>query len=246
MPYNFSGLKRKLVNALWLEAVVRAGSMKYPTRRRNKQMTMLTLTNADELSEIHVFIAKKIIVKEDVVAWNYSFFKVMRLETELQSVIGKTRYEQSICNPTHEVRRHFPKEIINLDFTSQDPQETDGRIENELQSVEETIRIQSEHLTSEKELFVLIYTTLINSNNMVCDRIAQSSDAKIVRGWQGLNFTEFPNQITDANTKTRIIKHLLSQFSSKYGLVFNAEGEIQEQINGNTFVYSIAGIVKKG
>jgi hypothetical protein len=245
MPRDFTRVKRKLVSALWLGAAAKAASLRYPARKRNKQMTMLTLTNADELSEVYVLVSNKIILKEGVVAWNYSFFKVMRLETELQSVVGKTRYEQSVLNPDHEVRRSFPKEIINLDFTSQDPQEAEGRIENELQSIEETIKIQSGYLTSQKELFVLIYTTLINSHSITCDKIAENSDAKTVRGWPGFNFTGFPNRISEANAKVRIIKHSLCQFSSKYGLIFNLEGETQEQINGNTFVYSVAGIVKR-
>jgi hypothetical protein len=244
MPRKFSEVKKKFLSELWLKTVVKAGSIRYPTRKRNKQMTMLTLTNADELSEIYVFLSNKIIVKEGVLAWNYSFLKVMRLETELQSVAGKSRYERSICDRTHEARRFFPKEIINLDFTSQDPQEIDGRIENELQSVEETLSIQSERVVPEK-VFVIIYTTLIDSRNLLCDRIAQNSNAKVVSGWLGLDTAGFQNQITDANMKMRVIKNLLNQFSSKYGLVFDIEGEMQEQVNGDRFVYSIAGIVRK-
>jgi hypothetical protein len=244
MPRELSEVKKKLVTELWLKTVVKAGAIRYPTRKRNKQMTMLTLTNADELGEIYVFLSNKIIVKEGVLAWNYSFLKVMRLETELQSVAGKSRYERSICDPAHEARRFFPREIINLDFTSQDPQETDGRIENELQAVEETISIQSEGVVSEK-VFVIIYTTLVDSHDILCTRIVQNSNAKVVVGWPGLNTAGLPNQIGDANAKMQVIKNLLNQFTSKYGLVFELEGEIQEQINGDKFVYSIAGIVKK-
>ena len=165
MPHDFSEVKKRLVGGLWLNTIVRAGSIRYPKRTRNKQMTMLSLTNEDELSEIYLLLSRKIIVKEGVLAWNYSLFKVMRMETEGVSAVGKSRYEKSMCTATDETKAFFPREIINLDFTSQDPQDTDGRIENELESVEETIKIQSGYVASEKEVFAMIY------------RVSQGNDA---------------------------------------------------------------------
>ena len=65
--------------------------------------------------------------------WDQRYIKRIRLETEsIDIVLGGSPYEQSILGNNCPLQEHFPRDIINLDFTSQDPDLGNGRIEKEL------------------------------------------------------------------------------------------------------------------
>lgn len=236
--------KNQLIDELWLKIVKKTGSFLYP-RLKNKKMKMFTLTSDVNFAEIPRFVESKLTTKKKIVAWNYSHIKIWRLEPEPQIspaiVLGSTRFEDSILSSGTALIGHFPFDVINLDFSSQDCVSNQGRIEKELESLEKTIRIQKS--VEQLKGFALIYTTLINSKEIDCQTIINKSNRMISTGWGGLILDDLPTGTANAIEKSIIIQTVLSQLASKYG--FNVEQEkVDKPIATNCLVCSVAEILK--
>src|SRR3989304_2765064 len=105
---------------------------------------------------------KKLTQREDVAVWTKDTLKRIRLETEsIDIVLGGSLYEQSILGNNCPLHEHFPMDIINLDFTSQDPDLGNGRIEKELESLEKTVNLQNQ---KQGQKLLLMNYILIDSN----------------------------------------------------------------------------------
>ena len=234
--------KNRLINELWLPNVKRSGDIFYPRLKKNKKMKLLTLTNDINFQEIARFEESKLIEKENVIVWTYSHIKKLRLETELApaKVLGATRYENSASSSSSSISEHFPFDIINLDFSSQDPDLECGRIEKEVQSLEKTIRLQREH---EGTGFILIYTTLLNSNDLNYESIATTSNRIHVSGWSGLYLEEFSSHIADQMEKMSCIESVMSKICLKYNYNVNIEKMHCTLEETRKYLYSIAGLV---
>jgi len=238
-------LKNQLIDTLWLPIVKRGGDIFYPRLRKNKKMKVLTLTNDRNFQEIKKFIENNLTTKERVFVWNHSLIKKLRLETELSPaiVLGTTRYEDSISSSSFSLRTYFPFDVINLDFSSQDPDLERGRIEKEIQSLEKTVKSQKE---KGNERFVLIYTTLLNSNNLDYRSIVNRSNAIQVARWSGLSLESFPSSIVDPIEKVECISTVLSKICLK----FDYDAEIENRCHrlGTTpkYICSIIGLLGGG
>ena len=235
-------IKTRLINDLWLPNVKKGGGVFYPKLRKNKKMKLLTLTDDRNFQEIIIFEQNNLTSKDCVIVWTHSHIKKLRLETELSParVFGTTRYEDSISSSSFSLSSHFSFDIINLDFSSQTPDLESGRIEKEVQSLEKTIKLQ----TVQRNIgFVLIYTTLLNSNDLNYGTIVSTSNAMHVPGWSGLDSGDFSPSITDHMEKIRCLESVLRKICLKY----NYDGEFNTEYHRidstQKYVCSIVGLL---
>lgn len=237
-------LKDELVNKLWLPTTQKWGNILYPRLKKNKRMKLLTLTSDVSFQDVTKFEEKELTERKYIVAWTYSHFKKLRLETELSpaKVFGLARYETCVSNPSFSIKEYFPFDMINLDFLSQDPSFETGRVEREIGSLEDTIKLQKNRGSNS---FILLYTTILNSNDLDYTSIVQTSDNMPVSGWAGLPSGEFPSKIGEQTEKMRCIETILGKMCSKYHYD-DCEIEIKTiplRKNKKYMVYSIAVLV---
>lgn len=242
---SVNSVKDQLLEELWIAFVRRSGSLFYP-RLRKKRMKIFTLTSDTNFLEIPKFVESKLTNKKNILAWNYSHIKVWRLETEPQIspaiVLGATRFEDSILSNNHPLINYFPFDVLNLDFSSQEPGSHEGRMEKEIQSLERTIEIQK-RVGVQLGGFALIYTTLLNSREINCHTIIQRSDDMRFQRWPGLNLNDQPVRTSNQVEKMRIVEKILCQLTSKYG--FDVELDtVHKSLSHGYSVFSIAEILK--
>ncbi|MHA1267871.1 MAG: hypothetical protein ACTSRS_21755 [Candidatus Helarchaeota archaeon] len=238
-------VKDLLIDRLWLKSVLKGGKEFFPRLRKNKNMKMLTLTNDDNYNEINRFIEKKLTVTRLIYAWNHDRFKALRLETEgkAKRILGPTRFEETIVTSEDEIIDKFPFDILNLDFSSQDPESEVGRLERELLGLEKTIKLQKEK-QHDKRGYVLIFTTLINSRQVNCQTLIDNCRDIRVQGWNGnLRFEGNPVDVTEQTKKVEIIESILDQLSNKYNYYLELE-KIEIELNKGKSILSIAAIIK--
>lgn len=245
---DVSEIKTHLVADLWLSQVREGGDVLYPKLKKNKKMKLFTLTNDGNFQEIIVFEENNLITRDRVIAWTHSHLKKLRLETELSParVLGTTRYEDSISGPSFSVNRYFPFDIINLDFSCQNPDLERCRIEKEVESLERTIKLQIEQ---NNRGFVMIYTTLLNSNNLDYTSVVRTSNSIQAPGWAGLDVGDFSASIADHKEKIECLKSVVSKLFLKYNAqVHNDRLNTDHHRIGTTpkYVCSIAGLLRTG
>jgi len=244
MP-DINVIKDRLINELWIPTALEGAKQFKPKLRKNKKMKILTLTCDDNFNEVTKFIENKISQKGLITIWNYDRFKATRLDSEgvAGKILGATRYEESIKGGSHEVVEYFPFDILCLDFSSQDPESENGRIENEIHGLEKTIGIQRDKGQGKKG-FILLYTTLVNSKELNCRILINNFDSIRVEGWRNsLVFNGLPEIVTDHDSKVRIIESVLNQLCTKYNLDIQLTRVVIELQNAE-LIYSVAGIIK--
>lgn len=241
---NLNSIKNQLIDELWLPTASNGGGQLFP-RRKNKGMKLLTLTNHDNLNEIKRIIENRLSQTPLTVAWNHDYLKRIRLESEgiAKFILGPSRFEESIVTPSQNLKDFFPFDIVNLDFSSQEPEFENERIEKELLGLENTIKLQKETKNGKKG-FVLLYTTLLNSKEISCDRLIENSNSIVTQGWSGnLYFNDYPNNTANHSDKIDIIESIINQLASKYGHEIGMDNK-EIQFNGNSYIFSLAGIIK--
>ncbi len=241
MP-DYNQIKTQLVRDLWFPTIKNGGDILYPRLKKNKKMKVFTLTTDTNFEEIVTLVSNKLTQREAISAWTYSHIKKVRLETDIapSAVFGTSRYEDSISSASFPLNDCFPFVVTNLDFSSQDPPFDDGRVEKEIISVEKTIKLQKNR---NNDNFVLIYTTILNSNNLNLTVLCSASDTIQVSGWQGLTIDGFPSNISDNNQKINCIEIILGKMAQKYNYHCNFN-KMNMSLNGEKIVFSIAGLLK--
>lgn len=244
---KISLIKDRLIDKLWFPTVKKGGAIFYSRLSKNKKMKVFTLTGDENFREIVKFVEGSLTKNEHVVAWNYSHFKKLRLETDPSPslVLGTTKYEDSISSSSFSLSNHFPFDVINLDFSSQDPLPESGRIEKEIQSLEETIKLQHESDKKNRE-FVLIFTTLLNSHSLDYGNVVRTSNAMEVSGWQGLHYNDFRQNITDQVEKIKCIESVLDKICLKYHYYGKFRSLHYRLGREQRRIYSVAGILLRG
>jgi len=238
--------KDKIVDQFWVPTTKKWSNVLRPKVKRNKKLKLLTLTSDASFGEVTKFEEGEITRRECVVAWTYSHIKKLRLETEISpaKVIGTARYETCASNPTFVIKEHFPFDMINLDFTSQDPILEIGRVEEEIKSLEDTIKLQSD---TGGDTFILMYTTLLNSNDLDYNSIVKKSNNIPVLGWSGLSSNEFPTEIVEQVEKMRCIEAILSKICSKYKYASEIEKQVIPLSEDKRYMmYSLVALVQRG
>ena len=210
-----SEVKNKLIDEFWLPTATKWGNVLRPRLKKNKRFRLLTLTSDVGFSEVLRFEEGELTEKQHVVAWTHSHLKKLRLETEISpaKVFGPARYESCASSPTFPIQEHFPFDVINLDFSSQEPKFDAGRLESEISSLERTIKLQRAKGGND---FIFVYTTILNSNELDYTRIEQTSNGMPVSGWAGLPSGQFPRKIGAQKEKIVCIQTVLSGICSKY------------------------------
>lgn len=235
-----------LIDSFWFPTTQKWGNTLCPTRKKNKRMKLLTLLSDVSFREVAKFEEGELTRKEHVVAWNYSYPKKLRLETDISpvKVLGPGRYENCASSSSFSIEEYFPFDVINLDFASQDPSLEAGRIEKEIGSVEDTIKLQK---AKGGDSFILFYTTVLNSNDLDYERIVQTSNNMPMLRWSGLPSEEFTGRIGKQDEKIRCIKTVVSEICSKYGYSYKTEVKAIPVGKGDKYVIcSIAVLVRGG
>jgi len=232
--------KDKLVEELWLPTTQKWGNVLRPRAKKIRKLRLLTLTSDVSFEEVTKFEKEELTQRECVVAWNFSYFKKLRLETEISpaKVFGPPRYENCASSASFPIKEYFPFDVINLDFSSQDPAFEAGRIEKEIVSVENTIKLQK---IKGSDSFILVYTTVLNANDLDYEGLVQTSNSIPASGWLGLPSEEFPVKIGKQEEKMRCIETVVSKMCSKYG--YNCKTEMKDipiRKDNRYVIYSVA------
>jgi len=239
-----TALKEQLIDDLWLPQLKEAKKLICPRRRKNAQMSLLTLTDGIDMREIFRFEEEKLIEKQDVVAWVKTMNKRWRAEVvaSVRYAYDGSVYDDSFLDSSCLVRNHLPYDIINLDFHSQEPPNEQGRLEKETKKIETIFSLQKQFTCNR---FVLIYTTVIDSFALNMNTIIQVSNTMHVNNWSGLNLDGFTNPVSDFEQKKEFLETFINKISEKYG--YKCEGEIKHLSNrigaGSENLFSLAVIM---
>lgn len=242
---EFATIKEKLIDDMWLSVAVEAGRIFRPTLRKNKKLKVLTLTNDKNFREVTEFIRNRISRKDLIFGWNKARSIALRLDCEgkMGTVYPGATYEDSLEGDLHDVMNEFPFDIMNLDFSSQNPEDVNGRIEKEIHSIEKTLILQKEKRSDE---MALIYTTLLDSNNLSINRIKRKSDGIDLEGWDGIIMNGIPSPAIEKEDKIKSLENILNQIIAKYNyeLVGNSNIFDINLPNGTRSILSIAVILR--
>jgi len=238
-------LKDHLLENLWCPMCMEGGKVFYPRLRKNKKMKIFTLTNDVNFREIPFFIDNKLIQEEEHLVWTSTSLKKIRLETELSDVRvlqGLFKEEEHSRNP-HFLEEYFPKDILNLDFSSQNQESLcEGEIKKELESMDGIIGLEDRKGANG---FVLIYTTILEEAGDL-----NVNEIKISLGLNELgqeeNVEESVQTISTLEDKKRNIYNLMKRICKKYNYNELKINDVLLNIpQENKKLYSIAGIFKK-
>jgi hypothetical protein len=241
----YSCNKHRFVCELWLPMVKKSTKHFFPRKRANFGMSLFTLTADNNFEEVAYFSDRTLIEKRKTVVWSYASVKCWRLETELpeSTIVGLARYENSVSDDTaFTIKEKFPFNIINLDFSSQDPENEEKRIEKELDSLERTISIQNETNGD----FILLFTTVLNGYSLNFNEICATSDSIRFNGWTRLDdgtHTTY-SLIQDNEKKIEILEYIFKRIAEKYR--YCCECSIMTlKIDDFKMAISIAGLLKR-
>lgn len=239
---DINDAKKQLLDNLWLPTIRKGGDILYPRLRKNKKMRVLTLTAYSNSTEIDALLDEELSQKERITAWSHSLFGKFRLETEIasKSVFGSKKYEDEISNPAVSFVKLFPFDIVNLDFSSQEPIFEKGRIEKEIMGLERTILLQRK-----KDKFVLIYTTILNSNQLDLDLICTQSNQIPIHRKDRLVIEGYPPQIFRIDQKRDCIESVLGGMLHKHEYTSSLDRAIVD-LQNQRVVFSLAGILTGG
>lgn len=214
MPSPVRDVKALLVNDLWLPLVRRGGDQLFPQRRNHKRMKLFTLTDMN-YQEVKAFEDNKLTKREDVVAWNHSHLQVYRLETELgrSKVICEGRFDDVINIESQAISDDLPCDILNLDFFSQIPINSDGRIEREINGENILITLLS---NLQIKGFILLYTTLLDQVNL---SVASLSFPLI-------SPPDFPNPVSNIDDKVKFIRCAINSILCKNNYLVTESSEL--------------------
>ena len=240
MMINVDALKDRLITELWLPIAIEAGTGFYPKLRKNKKMRLFSLTNDRNFNEIVRFEENKLTQRKRG-SMDQRYIKKDKIRDGIYRYCFRgSPYEQSILGNNCPLQEHFPRDIINLDFTSQDPDLGNGRIEKELESLEKTVKLQDQ---KQGKNFLLIYTTIIDSNNLNKGGVIQTSDSIRVNGWSGLNINNFLQPISDESRKEAFIAETIQRMCQKYGYRSSrTDNKVVDIPIRNEKLYSMVGI----
>lgn len=218
IDYNKDGL----IEELWLPKAKEAKALFHPKRKKNAQMGLLTMSDGINLNEIFRFEEEKLIIREDCSACVTKMHKRVRVEAEsVGHVIDGRVYDHSFLGSDSPLKAYFPFDIVNLDFCSQDPTSRRGRIKEEINLLEKVMRIQSEE---QCERFLLIYTTIIDSNNIDAPGVVTTLCTDGIDEWEDVSNGRFSNPMSDTTMKKDFLQELFNRIPNNYG--YGKYGEV--------------------
>jgi len=169
----------------------------------------------------------------------------VRIETEAVSggnILEGDLLLEVILSSTSELQKFFPFDIVNLDFSSQELDGHNNRLERELSFLEKFLFLQNEN---DIKKLVLIYTSLFNSDSINKNTIVSLSDQIQVDGWQGLDLSNFLPVISGIIDLKTFINRTLQLFCQKHGYSRIKTSDLTLNCSSSTKLYSLALIVER-
>ena len=240
------GVRSSFFNRLLLPFSIYAGSQFYP-RRTYKRMKVFTLTSPANYDDITLLKENNLTSNEFIRAWTSGLWNRSRLETACPiRVVGHTRFENhmSAQNSATTCRflNEFPFDIINIDFISQYPDSGSGYIENEINALENTIKIQKQQEMNNS--FVLMYSTIPSSQNINCALLKTNCDSIHCDNWIPLNIAGYANSVSTIQDKLELIHDALTHLVRKYDLSIIRDFEHHHLVIGDNHFFSFVGIFR--
>lgn len=242
-------LKDRLIKDLWVPGVMEASNFLQPRYRKNKHLTILTLTSSVNCREIEWLVEQNLTTFKEITAWTYSHHQMLALNAEGPiKVIGGRRFEDSLFRQNYnDLSDPLCYHVVNLDFVSQNPiNSTRPRcLIRELITIENIIR----EFRGCRDLrgLVVLYTTRLTEEKIDIEELKNESDNLHKTGWRGLKL----NQIPERNTKKGLdynlscIRLMLKELVKKYELVTASEEYLELSPNQKTIIYSKSMFLKK-
>lgn len=232
-------LRGQLTEELWLPVIKEAGKHFYG-RRKNKRMKLFTLTDGVIFNELIRLEAEGLIQRGDAVLWVSNMIKAIRAETESRgAVFSGSICDEAVLGASCQLKPLFPCDILNMDFSSQDYNSNNSRIERELEKTEQFFNLQNQKRCTG---FVILQTTVINVETLNRDMVRNNSDNMREDGWGGLVLDSFPQTVVDNTQKGDFIKHVLQTLCQKYKYRVLKIANAVKIIDSNQQLTSIAGI----
>ena len=240
---NVDALKVRLIDELWLPKIKEVVPSIYPRRKKRIELRLFTLSDGINFGEISKFETEKLITRTDAALWIASdFHKRMRVESEnVGTILEGDFFADAICDTSSQLCTVFPRDIINLDFSTQQttlPQ----RIKSEIICLEKNVNLQNQKGARD---FLLLFTSILDASPVEVTQIVQGSNAIQLQGWSGLTLSTYPQTITDKLQLQDFLKALVSQICQKYGFQ-GATGTLSLDIpNCQEKLFSMAIIVAR-
>lgn len=239
---DIDSLREQLIEELWIPIIKEAGAHFY-RRRKNKKMKLFTLTDGVAFRELIRLEEEKLIQRGDAVLWVNNMIKAVRAETEARGIVlSGSICDEAVLDVSGQLNPSFPCDILNLDFSSQEPDSNNSSIEKELEKAEHFINLQNQkHCNG----FVVLQTMIINTAALNRDGVKRGSDAMLENGWNGLTVANFTQPVSDNSQKFDFIKHVLQSLCQKYKYRILKITFSTKIIDSNQQLCSIAGILQR-
>jgi len=238
---NYADIKNNLLEELWTDHVIKIGNILYPKRTKtNKHLKIFSLTNYENTKEITKYISASLTTREDITTYTNSYDGRKRLESLGLHVLGTSKFEDAICGSAP-LRDSFHYNYINLDFTSQIPEIVNGRLEKEIKSLEEIVKLKKEICMN---YYGITYTTTLNGCSVDTNLISRNSNLCVAHNWVGLTLPIVPNPTINIADKILIIKAYSEEISKKYDYTIEKK-ELIKTINQDFTIYSLSVIFEK-
>ncbi|GEM_PF-5356143 len=212
---NVDALKVRLIDELWMPKIKEVVPSIYPRRKKHIELRLFTLSDGINFGEILKLETEKLITRTGAALWIASdFHKRMRVESEnVGTILEGDFFADAICDASSQLCTVFPRDIINLDFSTQQtvsPQ----RIKSEIICLEKNVNLQNQKGAKD---FLLLFTSILDASPVEVTQIVQDSNAIQLNGWSGLTLPAFPQTITDKIQLQDLLKALALQMCQKYG-----------------------------
>lgn len=213
---NVDVLKDRLIDELWLPKIKEVAAIFYPRRKKNVKLRLFTLSDGINFNDIMKFESEKLILRAETAVWIISdFHKRMRVEAEnIGIILEGDILSDAICDTVSQLHNIFPRDIINLDFPTQESNSAIQRIKSEIICLEKNINLQRQ---KGAQSFLLLFTSIFDALPVEINQIVQDSNAIQVQGWAGLSLSSFPQSISDKSQLEEFLKTSVRQIYQKYG-----------------------------
>lgn len=213
---NVDALKARLIDELWLPKIKEVAVIFYPRRKKNVKLRLFTLSDGINFNEIMKFESEKLILRADTTVWIINdFHKRVRVEIEnVGGILEGDILSDTICDTSSQLYSTFPCDIINLDFSTQQPNSVVQRIKSEIICLEKNINLQNQ---KGPRGFLFLFTTIFDSIPLEVNPLIQDSNALQVQGWSGLSLPSSPQSISDKGQLEEFLKASVMQICQKYG-----------------------------
>ncbi len=233
MPSSIPDLKTSLVNDLWLPLAIKGGDQLFPRRKNHKRMKLFTLTNLN-IQDVKAFEDKKLTRRKDVVAWTHSQLQALRLETELgpSKVFCEGRFDDAVAvnEESQAILAYFPCDILNLDYLSQKPISSGGRVEREINGMNILVNLLNNLQTKG---FILLYTTLLDNIDLSLGSISFSFNSQ----------SGFPNPAHRIDDKIEFIRGLMFSTIHNNNYCVNESDQLLIDLDNTTGKVFSIGVV---